>query len=347
MTADPKYDYIKPLDEALDEMKHLCRENLRGAVPLIPVYEADGWHCWTPAPGGRILHLRPPNIPEGKYLAKAKAAPDDLYFPFLDFFFQRLFQNADLRRWLNAIVDDLWCLSTSMAKLEFFYRSSLADSQIDFRWMVGTEIEYIVSVLRNVYDLLQEVIVIVWKSAPLEGCDRKNQQLKKSFADMTMRGDDRGHYELMSAADIASVRKVPDWLAAYYAACATFFAAIREYRNDFVHRGENAGLLYVTDRGFAVDKNSEPFASWAVWDAESISDNRASLRPVFQYMMRSTFQAFADFSSLMEQRSAFPAPLAPGYRMFISGYHNGALDRALSGAKWWDSSSSLPKDRER
>ncbi len=334
MTADPKNDYIKPIDEALDEMKHLCRENLRGELPLFPVYDADGWHCWMPTPDGRIAHLRPQNMPEGKYLAKAKAAPDDLYFPFLDFFVQRLFSNGALRGWLDAIVDDLWCLSTSMAKLEFFYRSSLADKQIDFTWMVGTEIEYIVSVLRNVYDLLQEVIVIVWKSIQLQGCDRKNQELKNSFAYMTMRGDGD---KLMSAADIASLRKVPDWLAAYYAACAPFFADLRKYRNNFVHWGANAGLLYVNDRGFAVNKNSEPFARWAVWDADSISGNLASLRPVFQYMMLSTFDAFDAFASLMEQRIACPSPVAPGYRMFIRGYHNGALTRALSGAKWWDS----------
>lgn len=215
MTADPKKDFIKPLDEALVEMKHLCLENLRGRpVPLFAVYDADGWHCWIPTPDGRIAHLRPIDTAEGKYLAEAPADPDDLYFPFLDFFVQRLPSN-DLLHWLDAIVDDLWCLSTSMAKLEFFYRSSLADKHLDFSWMVGTEIEYIVSVLRNVYDLLQEVIVLVWKSIQLHGCDRKNQELRKSFADMTMRAD-----TLMSAADIASARNVPDWLAAYYAACA-------------------------------------------------------------------------------------------------------------------------------
>ena len=342
MTADPKNDYIKPIDEALDEMKHLCRENLRGELPLFPVYDADGWHCWMRTPDGRVAHLRPPNMHEGKYLAKANAGPDDLYFPFLDFFVQRLFSNGALRGWLDAIVDDLWCLSTSMAKLEFFYRSSLADKQSDFRWMVGTEIEYIVSVLRNVYDLLQQVIVIVWKSIQLQGCDRKNQELKGSFADMTLRGD-----KPMSAAEIANLRKVPDWLAAYYAACAPFFADLRKYRNNFVHWGANAGLLYVNDRGFAVNKNSAQFARWAVWDADSISGDLASLRPVFQYMMSSTFDAFNAFASLIQQSIACPSPVAPGYRMFIRGYHNGALIRALSGAKWWDSSSSLPKDPDR
>ena len=342
MTADPKKDFIKPLDEALVEMKHLCLENLRGRpVPLFAVYDADGWHWWMPTPDGRIAHLRPIDTAEGKYLAEAPADPDDLYFPFLDFFVQRLPSN-DLLRWLDAIVDDLWCLSTSMAKLEFFYRSSLADKHIDFSWMVGTEIEYIVSVLLNVYDLLLEVIVLVWKSIQLHGCERKNQELRKSFADMTMRAD-----TLMSAADIASARNVPDWLAAYYAACAPFFADLRRYRNKFVHYGETQGLLFVTDRGFAVDKNSEPFAGWDVWDADSISGNLASLRPVFQHMMLSTFGAFTAFASLMAEKIAFPLPVAPGYRMFIRGYHNGALKRALSGAKWWDLDSSPPKDPER
>lgn len=341
MTADPKNDYIKPLDEALDEMKHLCRENLQGEIPRFAVYDADGWHYWQPTPDGRIVHYRPPSVSEGKYLAKAAAAPDDLCVPFLDFFLQRLCSNGVLRRWLDAILDDLWCLSTSMAKLELFYRSSLADNQINYGWMVGTEIEYIVSVLRNVYDLLQEVIVIVWKSIKFQDCDRKNQQLKKSFAAMSMPGD-----KLSSAAEIANLRKVPDWLAAYYADRAPFFADLREYRNNFVHCGGNAGSLYVTDRGFAVDSNSEPFARWAVWDADSISGNRASLRPVFQYMMLSTFEAFNAFASLMQKNIGFPSPVAPGYCIFIRGYHNGALKRALSGAKWWDSDSSLTKDPE-
>src|SRR5262245_12493615 len=111
--------FIKPFNEAIKEMRHLRLENLGGRrIPLIPVHDADGWHYWSQSGDGHLMHLRPIETVEAMYMAERAAnEADDFQWPFVDFLVQR-FELGKVANRLRAIIDDVWCLSASMAKIE-------------------------------------------------------------------------------------------------------------------------------------------------------------------------------------------------------------------------------------
>src|ERR1051325_5222990 len=324
--------FIRPFDEAIKEMRHLDLENLQGRrIPLIPLHDFEGWHVWLSTPEGQIMHLRPIEAAEAMYFAeKAANESEDFHWLFVDFLVQR-FELGKVTNRLSAIIDDVWCLSASMAKIELSHQH-VHDDRVALDWLVATEIEYLVSVCRSMFDLLQEVIVHVWESITLDGNDRRNAKLKQKFSDIVLRDD-----AVLSSDEISHRSKIPDFLADYYAACGPFFLDLRNYRNKFLHRGDRAERIYVSQWGFSVRKDAQPFAKWNVWDEESMETNVASLRPVLRYIVGNTLSAFARFAELMVQRVRFPPPLAPGYTVFFRNAYNAALLRALSpDAKWWD-----------
>lgn len=329
--------FIKPFDEAIREMHHLQLDNLQGRrVPLIPLHDAEGWHVWAPTGDGQLMHLRPSDVHEAMYFAEKPANErDDFRWSFVDFLVQRF--NGKVVNRLNAIIDDVWCLSASMAKIELFH--SVDENRTALDWLVATEIEYVVSVCRSMFDLLQEVIVHVWESITLTGNDRHNPKLRQSFSDMVLRGD-----AIQSSEAIAERHRIPAFLADYYGSCGSFFLELRNYRNRFLHRGDRAERLYVTERGFAVSKTAEPFATWNVWDSESTQEHVASLRPVLGFIIGNTLATFSRFADTMLQRVRFPPPVAPGYAVFFRNTYNAALLRALSPeSKWWDRRESAPR----
>jgi hypothetical protein len=151
------------------------------------------------------------------------------------------------------------------------------------------------------------VIVHVWEAIKLHGNDQPNRKLKQSFSEMVPHAD-----MPLSAAEIATRSKIPDFLADYYASCGPFFVDLRNYRNKFLHHGERADRIYVSERGFSVGKDAQPFAKWNVWDQESTESNVASLRPVLRYIIANTLSAFTGFAELMLRKIQFPPPTAPG-----------------------------------
>lgn len=323
--------FIKPFDEAVREMSHLRLENLRGRkIPFMPLHDAEGWHVWMSTPDGQVMHMRPVGATELMYFAEKPANErDDFSWALVDF----LVQHFDLGRVANrlrALIDHVWCISASMAKIELIHRVDENRTALD--WLVATEIEYLVSVCRSMFDLLQEVIIHVWSAITLDGKERPNPKLKQSFADMVLRADN-----VLSSDEIAERHRIPAFLADYYAACGGFFLELRQYRNRFLHQGDRAERLYVTERGFAVSKTATPFVNWKVWDDESIEENVASLRPVLRFIVGNTIGATNHFAAMIQQNVRFLPPIAPGFTVFFRNAYNGALLRALSpDAKWWD-----------
>lgn len=329
---------IKPLSQALkEEMTHIRVENLQGrAVPLIALFDAEKWHVWLQRENNQVMHLSPVDAAEVMYFAKTAAREaDDFQWAFIDFLVQR-FALAKVANRVSAIIDDVWCLSASMAKLELIH--TVDENRPALDWLVATEMEYVFSVCKSLFDLLQEVIVQVWSSIRMKGSDRDNPLLKQTFSEIVLRAD-----KPLTAAEIAERSKIPAFLADYYASCGAFFDELRQLRVKFVHHGERFERIFVTERGFSVAKDAQPFARWNVWDEGSMETNIASLRPVIRYVITNTLSAFTGFAEVISRHIKFPPPLAPGYTIFFRNAYNGALLRALDPeAKWWDYREEKP-----
>lgn len=329
----------------LTKLKYLDASSLHGrGVPVLPFLNDEReWEYWHPTPGG-LVKLKATPV-HGDYLAKTPESETDLYLKFLDFAFKRLDWNI-VGRLVKAIGDDFHNLATSLAKIDFFfdawrtsYRASGDPPEVSL--FVATEIEYVFAVCRSVCDLLQEMISELRDT--IDFCDKslKKRRLPRSFGDMVLRYDQTAKSERPYTPEELVVKKsIPVEWATVYCEVATFFQVLRRHRDRFVHGGTTFKELFVTDRGFAVHKDTKPFCEFGVWrEDDLLPNNLASLRPALGFLVLKTIEICERFAVMLEHTIKWPPDLAPGYRLFIRGFHNAALLRAgqsISGEAWWE-----------
>jgi len=189
------------------------------------------WRMWveTQEKGFVEIHGWPA---EASYFARTPEKPTDFTTRFLNF----MAHNAnfiEVMKLFSAIQDDIFNLSAALAKLEIVFQSKDFE-QTGGNRMASTEIEYILLICRSIFDLLQETLARIWSKIELTDKTLRKKQLKKSFADMTLRGN-----AVRTAQDIASQFQLPMCLADCYARQAPVFLKIREYRDNLVHGGQN------------------------------------------------------------------------------------------------------------
>lgn len=135
--------------------------------------------------------------------------------------------------------------------------------------------------------------------------------------------------------------KIPRELAEFYARQADFFQTLREYRNKITHWGIGFDFIFVTEKGFAVSKDQQPFASFNVWNEEHMLPNGlSSLRPAIAHIIIQTLGACEDFSRTIQHFIQFPPDIVPGFKLFIRGHYNAELlklNTIIENCMWWDS----------
>ncbi|MDO9108919.1 MAG: hypothetical protein Q7U89_08050 [Coriobacteriia bacterium] len=175
--------------DELRKVTYLDVDALGDRIPnLMPLWDGNSWHLWVPA-GDDIFEMRPSNASYVDYVAKAPVDDSDLLVPFVEFMWQRG-SWPDVCPWIGAICDDFHDMGTSVAKLRFFFdHSALVPDGLAPRF-AETEIEYLLSLTRSCFDLLQEMISRIWAKVALldeeAEAARKGRQLPKSYADIIL-----------------------------------------------------------------------------------------------------------------------------------------------------------------
>lgn len=300
-------------------------------LTTLTFFEEGEWQIWLPSPNGLIPIKGEPA--EADYFARTREKDMDIYLDFLNFMTQRACW-AETMRFVDGIRDDIHNLGASLGKLDLFHRS-FGDKSLDVKRFVSTEVEYIFGVCRSLFDLLQEVIATLWQNR-IELFDKsiKKKQLKKSFRGMVLKDN-----KLRTMEEIRTQFHVPAELASFYHRHGPFFQVLRQYRNKVVHSG-NDFKPFVTEKGFAVSADFEPFASFDVWNEEHMLPNRlASLRPIVAHVITETFRACEDFTQTIQKIIRFPSEIAPDFKLFIRGFHNHqllAMKDVLANCSWWE-----------
>jgi hypothetical protein len=316
--------------------------NVGGRVlTTLTFYEEGEWQMWFPLPTGLIRMKGEPG--EADYFARMPEKDTDIYLDFLNFMTQRACW-VDAMRAIDGIRNDIHNLGASLGKLELFHRASRDNRFLELRRFASTEVEYIFGVCRSLFDLLQEVIATLWQRIKLLDEAVRKKQLPKSFRRMVIRDE-----KLMSVEAIETRWCVPKVLASFYHRHGSFFEILRRYRDDVVHSGRDFKSIFVTEKGFAVSADVEPFASLGVWTDEHMLPNRlASLRPVVAHVITETLRACEDFAQSIQRIIQFPPEIAPGFRLFLRGFHNRYLltmKTVLSNCEWWEAEHVGPPDR--
>lgn len=223
--------------------------------------------------------------------------------------------------------DDIYNLSTAISKIAHFHTSREAIGSGVSR-MVVTEVEYIFSVCRSIFDLLQEIICALWNTIQLVDSSVTKKPLKETFSDtIKFKGT-------ISTTEVLIQRfGLPPSLADFYVRNSEFFMALREFRDNIIHRGSQVQTIFSSESGFLIQGSLKPFSAMKIWrEEEKQPNNLVPLLPALGVVIRNTLFACEDFSSTMEKIIHFPPPIAPNMKFFMRGYFNELFAATLQDA---------------
>jgi hypothetical protein len=302
-------------------------------VPLLPYINDEGkWEAWMPGRDG-LVQMNPLEVVEGAYFAKSPVGETDVYIEFVNFVIKRIYW-PDLASRLDCIRDDIHNLGASLAKIDFFFESR-AQVKHSLSRFVSTELEYIVTTCRSLFDLFQKVVSGLWKRVKLYDTSiEKKTILPDSFRAMVLYDN-----ELQGPNEIAQRHGLPTPLADFYHRAGPFFVKLRGFRVDVIHHGIESGPIFQTPRGFAVDITRRPFCNFRIWEEKNLlSHHLGSLRLLNAHIITETIATCEDFAHTMQATIELPPDVAPDYDLFLRGHHIGHLlhlKEILESDPWW------------
>lgn len=326
--------------DELPKLFYLANELHGRAIPLQPVYdpEYDGKHVpdWADDPDWFVSVIQDGKVnwvdgypAESRYFGKEAASEQDLFLPFVHFYTQHA-SWPNLMGVMERIEDDIQNLGMCMSKIALYQHLSQTSS-FETRRFVVSEIEYIFSVCRSLYDLLQDIARNSWDIVQLE--DGGKNSLPSSFASIALSGDDP-----VPAEELEEKYGLSPTLAEFYESEAEEFARIRSFRDSILHHGQTMDIIFATEEGYSVQSSMEPFASFDVWDEDTfLKNDLAPIWPPIAYTIAHTIGAMNRFSHALTREIAFPPEIAPDYKVFIRGpyVHNlGRLGDLMNEDVW-------------
>jgi len=305
-------------------------------VLLMPLWDGEIWRIWVNIDEQTLVEFKPVDAARSHYVAKAPAKESDVFFWFADFMYQRAHW-PETSHYVRAICDDFHMLGTSAAKLRHFYE---ARDQVDRSLLtsfVQSELEYMLTVSRSVFDLLQEAVSEIWNKRvrfPNDPDGAKRPKLPPTFSKVVL---DNG--QIRTAEQIAQRFGVPEVLAQRYAADAATFAHFRTWRDRIVHGGSSVDMVFITEKGFCVSPSHPAFSDFPWADAHHYNEAIVSLLPWVANIIGRTVDTCTGLMASLASVVAFPAEVAPGYRIFLRDPVNpelAAIQRVLDGESvWW------------
>lgn len=282
---------------------------------------------------GKFVNLRAWPA-ENFYFGESAERPTDFASHFLNLTAQRACY-LGLELPILGIRDDLFNISACVAKLKLMHDTKEQNKHGVCR-MVATEVEYLYSLCRSMYDLLQDFASKLWarykpKEPPkIPGKNRPKMypELPKSFADMTL--NDKVP---RTADELVAKYKIPFEWANFYVQQCKFFTGIRHFRDNVVHNGSYVNHVMESEHGFLIQKDKKPFDGMNLWKEEEEFDNGiVLLMPAIGSVILHTLSALENFSMMLERNIAFPEPIVPGMHFYMRSYYDKELTDLLQDA---------------
>ncbi len=314
-------------------------------VNLMLVWDGTRWHMWAPTPVG-LIPLQIAETIEIDYVAKEPADESDLLIPFVELMWQRA-SWPEICPLISAIIADFHNFGTAIEKLDHYFRHRL-ELEWTITQFVKTELEYIFILSRSIFDLLKETVALIWNTKiRLRDADaesrRKQRKLPTTFSKVVVGSGN----VLRTSDELIQTYALAPRLAETYVAAAPFFTRVRKARDEVVHLGKDARLLFVTEPGFCLPKEQFGFGDLHIWKPEhQENENLVSLLPLLAYVVLGTIETCNAVMIAFANSISLPRDVAPGYRIFFRGPHNDGLLwmlRVAQGASPWWSERQLPK----
>jgi len=294
-------------------------------------YDGGEWHSWIAIPGRGMQKMKM-SPAESLYWAKEPEEASDIMLPFMDFIAQHCMYSQAVRTFF-ALHEDFFNICASLAKIDLLVEHGRG-KDVGVSRLVVTELEYLFSLCRSMFDLLQEMIAAQWQTVKLFDTTLKKKQLRETFSGMVLTGD-----RLRTRDELAEQFAIPPKLVQFYIEFGAFFSLLREFRDKYVHGGNTPEHIFVTEKGFAVERSREPFASFFVWNDEHMLPNElCSLKPALGHLVLETLRACDAYAQAMAATIQYPKAMVPGMHLFFRGYYNETFQQyveARDKCLWW------------
>jgi hypothetical protein len=176
-------------------------------IPLLPFLNDQGhWELWVRGPNGLIDIHGVPVLSD--YVSRHREQETDVYFEFINVMTKHTYWK-EIVYFVDGIRHDFHNLGASLAKIDLFFE--LYKEKRTVSLFVATETEYIFTVCKSIYDLLQEVISGFWQKVQLTDIKLVKRNLPNTFHKMVMYND-----QIMSINEIEERYQLPTRLAMFY-----------------------------------------------------------------------------------------------------------------------------------
>jgi hypothetical protein len=145
--------------ELLKAIPFFDHAELNGRFVCSMLFFDGEWHAWVTA-GDQIIKMQMWPA-ETIYFGTRAERATDISLHFLNLIAQRL-NHCPVGKQLFALQADICNLAASLAKIELIHRSR-KEIPSGVSRMVATDVEYIHSVCRSIFDLWQEVLAGLWE----------------------------------------------------------------------------------------------------------------------------------------------------------------------------------------
>lgn len=304
--------------EQLQDLPHLnliAQDNR--AILLLPCYsEAEKWQHWIKLENN-LIPFPIVDLKENLFFCKkGDYIPDTVHLDFFDVMIKRCYFH-DINAYFNYIVDDILNLSASIRKLDLFYDCWAQDNtSIDKRFVV-TELEYFVSICRDIFDYLHKVAYRILSRI----YDKSSQsKIVKQIPDSSFSKIVLSNSTIRTSEQIHKKWSIPLPFANFYSSQAEFFQWIRDLRVSIVHHGKSLDNVFLTDHGFAIDANSHQYKDLLIWNEKNTiaPNNLGSVRSFISHILQKTLLAFEDFAKALKMLN-LPYDISPGYHIYLRG----------------------------
>jgi len=315
----------------VNKIPYIDSKNFHGrALSTLSFYAEDDWHMWVHTEE-ELVYLKGHPV-EGFYFSKQPENQSDVYFEFLNFIAQRSCW-PEVIPCFHGIRDDLFNITASLKKFEILYKVSDQYKTGTSRFVV-TELEYLFSLCRSIFDLLQEMISKQWRTVKLLDTSIHKKSLPQTFSKVVLQGE-----SVRSAIEIVDKYSIPIKLAEFYERQGTFFQILRTFRDRFIHGGNSIDSILVTEKGFAVRENTQPFSTFDVWNTKhQIENNLCSLRPAIAHIVTKTLEACEDYAYTIQRVIQYPPEMVPEMLFYMRGPFTNELHflaLILEECQWW------------
>jgi len=271
------------------------------------------WYLYLEVKPGFLGRLGGGEPVYGGYLSTEPANPQtDLELPFSTLVVQHLsFPKVQGR--LQALENDVHQCAAILAKYRLI--SDHAGENLRSSFLIASELEYLLLVVRSMYDLLQCIVAdIANLLVVLDGSNRRlARQVPQSFREVVLTGDGP-----RSGDDIVAKYHLPPALANWYVGETAAFLELRKLRDGVAHHGRTAPTLFELPEGIALDATDKMWSEFLVWTPEQrLHDKFGSVRALFAAIILNFLGATSRFADAIRATVQLPPAIGVDVRSYL------------------------------